>query len=156
MKEKTCCFTGHRRLHQNKVPQIIKRLNDEIENLVRKGVTVFISGGSRGFDQIAAALIIAKKKMGYDIRLLFALPCQNQDELWSDKEKSLYHNLLAEADDVHYVSEEYYIGCMKKRNQYMVDQSDYCICALLYPQSGTSQTVGYAQCKGLHITNVAH
>jgi len=60
------CFTGHRKLLANKIEYIIKRLSDEIENLIRQGVTDFISGGALGFDQIAASLVVAKKEMGAD------------------------------------------------------------------------------------------
>ncbi|HMM05930.1 MAG TPA: SLOG family protein [Clostridiales bacterium] len=154
-KSSTCCFTGHRKLPKEKIEQIIIRLDQEVENLINMGVTDFISGGALGFDQIAASLIIVKKEMGCKIRLIFALPCKNQDEFWSDKQKRLYHNIIAEVDEVIYVSEEYANGCMKKRNRYMVDQSAYCICALLRPMSGTDQTVRYARQKELRVINVA-
>ncbi|WP_250227778.1 SLOG family protein [Anaeropeptidivorans aminofermentans] len=154
-KASTCCFIGHRKLPKEKIEQIIIRLDQEVENLINMGVTDFISGGALGFDQIAASLIIAKKEMGRKIRLIFALPCKNQDEFWSDEQKRLYHNIIAEADEVIYVSEEYSNGCMKKRNRYMVERSAYCICAHLHPFSGTDQTVKYARKKGLKILNVA-
>jgi len=154
-RSQTCCFTGHRRLPQDKIERIVLNLNREVENLIAQGVTDFISGGALGFDQIAASLIIAKKEMGQKIRLVFALPCKNQDEFWNDEEQRLYHDILAEADEVIYVSEEYTNGCMKKRNRYMVDRSDYCICSLLHPMSGTDQTVRYARQKGLMVINMA-
>lgn len=154
MKETTCCFTGHRKLPKEKIEHIIKNLDREVDNLINQGITDFISGGALGFDQVAASLIIAKKEMGRETRLIFVLPCKNQDELWSDEQKRLYHNLLAEADEIIYVSEEYTDGCMKKRNRFMVDSSTYCICARLYPFSGTDQTVKYARQKGLRIINV--
>ncbi|NLO84903.1 MAG: DUF1273 domain-containing protein [Clostridiales bacterium] len=153
-KSKTCCFTGHRRLPKEKIKQIIIRLNQEVDNLISQGVTDFISGGALGFDQIAASLIVAKKEMGHDIRLIFALPCRNQDELWSAKQKELYHGLLGEADVIIYVSEDYTDGCMKKRNHYMVNRSGYCICAQLYPASGTAQTVKYARERKLKNINI--
>ena len=155
MKHNTCCFTGHRRLPKNKVTYILNRLNEEIDSLIRQGVTDFISGGALAFDQMAASLVIAKKKTGANIRLIFALPCRNQDEHWSAEEKDLYHGLLSEADEVRYISEEYSGGCMKKRNYYMVDNSGYCICALIYNMSGTAQTVRYAQKKELCVINIA-
>ena len=155
MKHNTCCFTGHRRLPKNKISLILNRLNEEIDSLISQGVTDFISGGALAFDQMAASLVIAKKEMGENIRLIFALPCRNQDEHWSAEEKKLYHGLLSEADEVRYVSEEYSADCMKKRNYYMVDNSAYCICALLYNMSGTGQTVKHAQKNGLRVINVA-
>jgi uncharacterized phage-like protein YoqJ len=100
-------------------------------------------------------LIISKKEQGADIRLNFALPCRNQDEKWTDKQKQLYCSLLSEADEIYYVSEEYTPDCMRERNQYMVDNSVFCICALVKDISGTGQTVRYAQQQGLQVINVA-
>lgn len=151
----TCCFTGHRRLPPNSIEKIVINLNREIENLINQGVTRFISGGALGFDQIAASLIIAKKEMGIDIHLLFALPCKNQDAQWNNQQKKLYNGLLGEADEIIYVSENYDPFCMKRRNQYMIEHSAYCICALLHEKSGTGQTVRFACKKGLKIINVA-
>jgi uncharacterized phage-like protein YoqJ len=155
MKATTCCFSGHRRLPRDKIEQIIKRLDREIDGLISQGVTDFISGGALGFDQLAASLIVAKKEMGREIQLIFALTCKDQDSLWSTEQKTLYHNLLAEADEVVYVSEEYHDGCVKKRNLYMVVHSAYCICARLRTINDTDQTVKYAKQTGLKIINVA-
>lgn len=153
-KALTCCFTGRRKLPKEKIEQIIIRLDQEVEHLINLGVIDFISGGALGFDQIAASLIIAKKEMGRKIRLTFALPCKNQDEFWTDEQKQLYHNILAEADEIIYVSEEYTNGCMKKRNRYMVDHSAYCICACLHSFSGTDQTIKYARRQGLKVLSL--
>jgi len=155
MKEITCCFTGHRKLPANKIQNIVISLDREIENLIAQGVTDFISGGAVGFDLIAASLIVAKKEMGRNIRLIFALPCKNQDALWPQEQKALYQNLLNEADEIVFVSEEYSPLCMKRRNKYMVEHSEYCICALLHEKSGTAQTVRLARKKGLKIISVA-
>lgn len=155
IKEKSCCFTGHRNLRTDKIERIIINLDREIETFIAQGVTDFISGGAVGFDLIAASLIVAKKEMGRDIRLVFALPCQDQDMTWTQKLRSLYQNLLGEAVEVVYVSERYDPFCMKQRNQYMVEHSAYCICALLNEKSGTGQTVRLACKKGLMIVNVA-
>lgn len=154
MRECTCCFTGHRRLPKDKIQSIVIRLNQEVDSLIGQGVTDFISGGALSFDQMAASLILAKREMGNPIRLIFALPCGNQDEFWSAEQKELYHGLLAEADEIVCVSEGYSDGCMKKRNQYMVDRSAYCVCAQLYSAGGTAQTVRYAKRKGVTIINM--
>ena len=126
-KDKTVCFTGHRVLSHKKIERIIKRLHEEIDCLIQQGITIFLSGGALGFDQIAASLIIRKKEHGANIRLNFVLPCRNQDEKWTDKQKQLYRSLLSEADEIYYVSEGYTHDCMRARNQYMVDNSAFCI-----------------------------
>lgn len=153
-KNQTCCFSGHRILPKNKMENILERLNFEIDTLISQGVTDFISGGALGFDQIVASMIIAKKEMGYNIRLALALPCRNQDKFWSVQQRKLYFDLLSEVDEIIYVSEEYYDGCMDKRNRYMVEKSAYCICALLNLHSGTGNTTKYARQNGLKVINV--
>ena len=155
MRNKTCCFTGHRKLPAKKIESIIFRLNNEVERLIQEGVTTFISGGALGFDQIAASLIASKKEMEIDIQLVMALPCRGQEDFWPEKEKEIYRWLLSVADDVKYISETYSNDCMKKRNEYMVKQSDYCVCALINKRSGTGQTVRYAKQKQRQIINVA-
>ena len=156
MNEKlACCFSGHRKLPKNKMEDIKKRLIIEIDNLIEQNVTEFISGGELGFDQVVARLIITKKEMGQDIRLVFALPCNDQEKFWDAEQKKLYYSLLEKADEIVYVSKEYTKDCMKKRNQYMVERSSYCICAMLYSRSGTGQTVRYAEKQNLYIVNVS-
>ena len=93
--------------------------------------------------------------MGYNIRLVMALPCKGQDDLWTTKQKQLYRQLLDVADAIEYVSESYTKDCMEKRNQYMIDESAYCICALIREMSGTGKTVRYAKEKNRQIINVA-
>lgn len=155
MEPKTCCFTGHRNLPKNAIERIMLRLNDEVDALIRQGVTHFLSGGARGFDLIAAALIVSKKETGNDLRLDFILPCKDQDALWSECEQKLYRGLLSEADGITYLSDTYRPGCMKRRNRYLVDHSDYCVYAMLHDRSGTWQTVQYARRKGVRLIAVA-
>lgn len=83
---------------KDKIKHIIIRLNQEVENHISQGVTDFISGGTLGFDQIAASVITSIKEMGYDVKLVFAFPCKNQDVHWNTAQKNLYYGLLDEAD----------------------------------------------------------
>lgn len=155
MIERTCCFTGHRKLPVKEIEAITYNLNLEIERHIKAGVTTFLSGGALGFDQMAAFLIISKKENGHNIYLNMVLPCKGQDDFWTAKEKQLYRQLLDAADSIEYVSEIYDKDCMKKRNRYLIDKSKYCICALLHERSGTGQTVRYGKEKNRHIINVA-
>lgn len=141
MNTSVCCFTGHRNLPKDKIANIARNLDEAIDALIDKGVTAFISGGALGFDHLAALLVIAKRERGKNIRLIFALPCKEQEALWPEEQKKIYRDLLREADEIRYISEEYDDACMEKRNRYMVEQAAYCICALLRENSGTGQTV---------------
>ena len=155
MNKNACFFAGHRNISAEKIQHIMLRLNEEVDKLIENGVTEFLSGGALGFDHIAASLVIAKKQQGANIRLIFALAHDGYNESWTDKQKQLFRSLMGEADEVRYVSEKYAIGCIKKRNHYLVDNSAYCICALTKKISETAQTVRYARQQGLKIINVA-
>lgn len=123
--------------------------------LIAQGVTHFISGGALGFDLLAATVIIEKKKIGLPLTLIFALPCQNHDCAWPSGEQRRFKKLMESVDEVVYVSDAPYSdGCMKKRNQYMVDRSGFCICAFLYERSGTAQTVRYATQANRKVINI--
>jgi len=138
-----------------KIQRIVNRLNNEVDQLIQKGVTTFMSGGALGFDHIAVSLVITKRQQGANIRLIFALPCRNQDEAWTDRQKQLYRSLLSEADEVRYLSEENTPESMSICNRYMVDNSLYCICAFKDKADGTGQTLHYAQEQGLQVINLA-
>ena len=155
MVKHTCCFTGHRKLPAKKINTIVFKLNEAVERLIQEGVTNFLCGGALGFDQIAASLIIAKKEMGYNIRLIMALPYKGQEDLWTIKQKQLYRHLLDAADAIEYISESYTKDCLEKCNQYMIDESTYCICALIREMSKIGKTVRYAKEKNRQIINIA-
>ncbi|NLO84585.1 MAG: DUF1273 domain-containing protein [Clostridiales bacterium] len=155
MRKNTCCFTGHRRLPDYKAESIKKRLDQEVENLINQGVTDFISGGAIGFDLMAAAVVAEKKKHHDSLRLIFALPCGNHNARWSSSETDLLHSLLTHADEVICLCDAYTPDCMRKRNEYMVNHSAHCICALIHQRTGTSQTVNFAQRNALQVINVA-
>ena len=71
---------------------------------------------------------------------------------WSYEEKGLFEYILGHADEAFYVSENYYRGCMHKRNRYMVDRS--ALVLSVYdgvPKGGTAQTLAYAMRQGVPV-----
>lgn len=154
--KKVCCFTGHRQLSKEKLPEIMERLERVVDRLIGEGYTDFISGGAIGFDTLAAFLVLEKKRAGHGIRLILAVPCKDQDRLWTAQQKENYRAMISGADEVAAVSEEAYApGCMAERNRYMVDRAD-CVIACYYRRnSGTFQTVKETKRKGKRIINIA-
>lgn len=153
MIDKTCCFTGHRDVVEEE-RCVRARVIKEIVKLIETGVENFIVGGARGFDTIVAEQIFELKKQYSHIKLIMALPCENQTRGWSIEDKARYNILRHKADKVKVLSEYYYQGCMLKRNRYMVDSAKYCICYLRKNSGGTAYTVNYAKKKGLQIIYV--
>ena len=139
---KVCAFTGHRKLAGTDFDELL--LGRVVTNLVKNGVKRFLCGMAVGFDMKAAQTVIALK-MTYDIELVACLPCANQSERFSAKNKILYDEILACCDEVVVLEEEYTQGCMHRRDRYMVDNSDIIVCFLRKKSGGTYYTVNYAK-----------
>lgn len=155
MKEKACCFTGHRQISPEYLPAISKKLKDTLIFYIEKRYRYFGAGGALGFDTLAAQTILLLKKQYPDIRLILVLPCQDQASRWQRQEIEEYERIKAAADKVVYTSEHYYNGCMHKRNRHLVEHSSLCICYLTNDSGGTKYTVDYALSSGLEVVNVA-
>lgn len=149
-----CCFTGHRKIADGdliKLPELIDR---ELERLIVAGVTEFRTGGALGFDTLAALRVIEKKKKYPFLRLKLVLPCLNQAERWSPRNRKIYELILSMADEAEYVSEHYTSTCMRERNCRLVDGSDYCLAFCAQESGGSAFTCRYAQEKGLVVINL--
>ena len=153
-REQCCCFTGHRFISAEHRARIDMNLPDIIRGLATLGITDFIAGGALGFDTIAAQAVIAERKKNPDIRLILALPCREQYKRWSKRDTEAYHAICSAADRLWYISEEYYNGCMQKRNRAMADHSSHCIFYMNTPRGGTAYTVKYALSCELEMHNV--
>ena len=155
MKEKTCCFTGHRELPEEQLPQLRNALFKVIVRLAAQGVTRFACGGALGFDTLAAQMVLVVKEAFPQIQLLLVLPCKTQDKYWPKEDQEIYREILARADRVVFVSETYIQGCMQKRNRLLVEGSSVCVCYCTKKQGGTVYTLNYAQQKGLKVIHLA-
>ena len=156
MREKCCCFTGHRSIPEGLTEQLQKRLRDGVDYLYEHcGISVFYAGGALGFDSLAAEAVIDRKRQHPDICLVIVMPCRDQTKRWNAEDVARYESINSAADKVICLSEHYYRGCMHQRNRYMVDHSCACICYLTKATGGTAYTVKYAQGKDLRIFNLA-
>ena len=148
----SCCFTGHRTIKKNIIPFIKQSVITEVLKLITHGVTCFIAGGALGFDTLAAQAVLDLKRDYEQIKLILAVPCKNQADKWNRKDKMIYENIKNRADKVIYVSEKYEKNCMLKRNQFMVDNSNFIISAWDGRKiGGTYYTVNYAKKLGKKI-----
>ena len=155
LKEKTCCFTGHREITLP-VETIQYNLEKQLKELISSGVIYYGAGGALGFDTIAALTVIKLRQIYPHIKLIMVLPCKEQTKGWNSNDIEIYNYILNQSDKVVYTSENYYPGCMHKRNRHLVNNSSHCICYLEKNTGGTAYTVNYAKEKGLTIYNVAN
>lgn len=159
LKMKTLCFTGHR---SQKLPW---RFNEEdercvkmkqiaiekIEQAILDGYVYFISGMALGFDMICAEIVLELKKKYPHIKLVCAIPCKNQEELWTNEYKKRYKKILKQADIIRCITEKYTRTCMLERNNYMLKNSSRVIALFNGLSGGTKSTILKAQKMGLMV-----
>lgn len=155
MRDMTCCFTGHRQLPPFEVDQLEARLERTLRRLIRDGFTYFGAGGAKGFDTLAAQMVLRLRDEFSHIRLILVLPCENQADGWTAAEKAVYEDIKRRADKVVYVSRAYTDDCMKRRNRHLVDHSAVCVSYLTTYGGGTGYTVQYAEKQGVDVINIA-
>ena len=152
---KSACFTGHRNI-PNDYEELSGRLYSFVERgIINLGLTDFYTGGAIGWDTLAAQTVLNLKKDYPQIKLILVLPCRTQTRGWKQEDIEEYNRIMKGADKVVYTSQDYYNGCMHKRNRHLVDNSSRCICFLTEKTGGTFYTVNYASEHGLTIFNIA-
>lgn len=154
-KKETCCFTGHRNISKELYENILNNLKNEVEKLINNGVKNFLAGGAIGFDTLAAQAVLSLKNKYPQINLIMVLPCQNQSLFLNEQDVKIYEEIKTKCNKIVYISEKYTKWCMFKRNRYMVDNSNYCICYLTEEKGGTAYTVKYAEKSNLKIVYLA-
>lgn len=155
MESRTACFTGHRELPTDDLPEISKRLEDTLVKLIEQGYRYFGAGGALGFDTLAAQVVLRLRERYPQIRLILVLPCLNQTRGWPQADIDTYEEIKRCADKATYTSEHYFRGCMQKRNRHLVKNSSCCICYLTKESGGTKNTVDFAKTSGIKIVNLA-
>ena len=153
LREKTCCFTGHRIIAIEDIPDIKLWLEKTIVELyLSREVRFFGSGGAIGYDILAAeAVLRVSSNMFPEIKLILVLPCPGHDRFWNEDWKQRLAAVKERAAKIVYTSERYGENCMSKRNRHLVDHAGYCVAYIKKKSGGTAFTVSYAMEKGLTI-----
>ena len=139
MREKTACFTGHRKIPPGSIPELSQRLKNTLLRLIEEGYMYFGAGGALGFDTLAAQCVLSLRKRYSHIKLILVLPCTTQTKGWSKDDIAVYEEIKSQADKVVYTSHDYFRGCMY----------------LTQGKGGTAYTVDYARQNNVCVINVA-
>lgn len=130
-----CTFFGHR-----DCPSSIRGvLSAEIERLIdEKGANTFYVGTQGNFDRIAYAALVELRKRYQDIKIYRVLA---------------YMPKPSEADSADTIVPEGIENthpryAVIKRNNWMIDRSEYVICYVTHPTGGAYQAVERAKKKG--------
>lgn len=159
MKEKTVCFSGHRpeklpdngNISSQTVKALRSMLLNEIESSVKDGYTDYIVGMARGIDLWAGEMITELICKGEHLNLIAVFPYRGYEKCYKGYELWASNRILSHASEILYLNEQYYRGCMKERNEYMVDHSSRLIAVVDNMRSGTGQTIRYARSQGLDM-----
>ena len=154
MEKIACAFTGHRpksfpwKYDESDSDCVLLKevLTVQIKALADRGVTDFLSGMAQGTDLWCSEIVLGLRKKNPALKLHCVLPCKGQESKWPASAQEHYRSILAQANEVVYVGQEYNRDCMLKRNRYLVDHSS--ILLAVYNgsfRSGTGATVRYAQ-----------
>ena len=159
----TCCFTGYR---PAKLPwgfdesdarclALEQRLYDVAEAVYVSGIRNYVCGMARGCDMLFARAVLRLRETCKDVRLIAAVPFPGQADRWPEADRRRYEQILSQCAEVSVVSPEYSAGCMRRRNEYMVDASSLLIAVYDGKQGGTMMTVNYARKNMLELIVLA-
>ncbi len=156
------CFSGYRpkkfpfNLNNASVEFCLlqSRIEKTLTSLIEDNCLVFYSGMAEGFDILCAECVLRLKEKFPDVSLVCALPFEKQELAFSSDWRYRYYNVLQKADEINYVSKEYYSWCFQNRNKYMVDNCDFVVCWYDGKSGGTQNTIKYAQKQQRYIINL--
>ena len=109
------------------------------------GFTTFISGMARGVDIWAAKIVLEKKRVNPEVRLICALPYPNFEKSWRFSWQERYGSILMQADYIKTICPVFSMESYQRRNEWMVDHSARVIAIYNGTAGGTKKTIEYAE-----------
>lgn len=157
-KPQTACFCGPAALPGGLLDKSIERNTERVvASLIEKGYRYFGAGGTRGFDGLAARVVLKLKEKHPGVHLILVLPFAEQyrhEGNWSDAELEAHTRLVQQASKVVVLAERYSSGAYNRCRRHLVDGSSAFIVCLERDNSEESYTTAYARSRHLAILNV--
>jgi len=159
-KNNSACFSGHRRVHfdmtESYMGDIMQRaLKSAISAAIADGFTTFYTGMAKGFDIIAAEIVLEQKyATAAQLRLISVLPFSGHEDGFGKPWHKRHDNILRNADEIISLNPGHTPGCYHERNRYLVDHSNRLICLYSGKPGGTKHTHDYAEKSGIQIINL--
>lgn len=156
LRQRTCCFTGHRAISEKDLPGILERTEHAVRWLIERGVAFFGAGGAIGYDTEAAKLLFRLRATDYpQIKVILVYPFEGYTSRWSDEQRAEYARLLPQYDKTVCVAQRASREAYLERDRHLVNGSAYCVAYCTRDSGGTAYTLRYARQEGLKIYNVA-
>jgi len=121
-----------------------RKVYDAVESAYDEGMRHFICGMARGSDFYFAEAVLELRRVREDVTLEAAVPFPGQADGWPEADRGRWRSILAQCDLETLVQEHYTVGCMQRRNRYMVDHSALVIAVYDGAGGGTRRTLEYA------------
>lgn len=142
MKDKTVTFIGHNECFNLDE----ERLYAQIEQLILKGYTHFLSGGMGSFDWICAHFVYLLKERYPHIENILVIPYLT----FKIRETKYFDSIIYPEGFETY----HFKAAIPKRNQYLVDHSSVAICYVDHDWGGAAKTYERAKKEGIQIINL--
>lgn len=156
LRQRTCCFTGHREIREEDLPGILEQTEQVVRRLIEKGVVFFGVGGAIGYDTEAAKLLFRLRAIDYPhIKVILVYPFEGFTSRWSDAQRVGYARLLPQYDKTVCVAQRASREAYLERDRHLVDGSAHCIAYCTRNSGGTAYTVRYAHQQGVTVYNTA-
>ena len=142
MKEKICCFCGHREILaedcRRKTANIITYL------IEHEGVTTFYSGHMDEHDRLCEDCVVSAKNKYENIRLCWVAPYLTAKN-YGYRSGIFDEIIIPDLGGVHYKR------AITMRNRYMADKADIMLCYIERDYGGAYEMMKYANKTGIRI-----
>ena len=157
LREKTCCFTGHRDIPIEQAQEIAEQTANEVRRLiVNHGVCFFGVGGAIGYDMLVARVLFRLRETEFpNIKVILVYPFDGFADRWSPAQIADHKRLLPKYNKVVCACEKPSRDAYLGRNRILVDNSAFCVAYCIRSRSGAAYTIRYAKQQGLPVYNIA-
>lgn len=133
--ERCCCGFGHKEIYEN----IYLRLEEEAENAIKSGITVFLTGGMGSFDAKFSSVVYKLKSKHKNIKLILVRP------YYSNKINEYCKEWYDEIIIPGIADGAFYKSAIIKRNKWMIEKSERCIFYVKREYGGAYTALKYAE-----------
>lgn len=155
MRERTCCFTGHRDIPADRLQMVMTGTEAKVRELISQGYRYFGIGGAMGYDTIVAEMLFRLREREYpEIKIILVYPFEEFTSRWSVSQKTTYARLLPMYDKRVCVCKSASREAYLARDRHLIDYSSACIAYCTRQTGGTAYTIRYAAARGVPVFNV--
>lgn len=127
MRDKTCCFSGHRTIRADHYDIVAARTEIAIRELILKhNVRFFGCGGAVGYDYLCSSILIKLRETDFPhikVILIAPAPPAEHQSRWTQEQRDQYAQIWDKFDKKVFISDVATREAYLARNRHMVDNS---------------------------------